>query len=84
MKQALNQKAFALSAGIMWGVGCFFMAIIAMYANGWAQGWMDLISSVYIGYDATWGGAITGALWGFVDFFIGGWLFAWLYNYFNR
>ena len=84
MKQTLNVKAMGLAAGFWWGVGCFLLALAALYGNGWGQGLVDAIGSFYIGYAATWGGAVTGLIWGFIDGFICGSIFSWLYNYFNK
>jgi len=43
-----------------------------------------MISSLYIGYAATLLGSIIGAIWAFVDGFIGGVIVAWLYNAFQK
>ena len=74
----LNVKAFSLACGILWAAGTFVLGILAM--NGYAQAFVTLIGSGYLGFDATIQGALIGAVWGFVDAFIGGWIFAWLYN----
>ena len=76
----LNAKAFALSAAIIWGVACFLMGLGAAY--GYGTGFEKLFSTIYIGYSTTFGGSIIGGIWGFVDAFIGGYIFAWLYNKF--
>ncbi len=76
----LNPKAFALAAGILWGVACFVIGLMAAYGYGTA--FETLFSSVYIGYSSTLGGSVIGAIWGFVDAFIGGYILAWLYNKF--
>jgi hypothetical protein len=44
---------------------------------------VDFIASVYLGYSLSFGGIITGMVWGFFDAAIGGFVFAWLYNKFN-
>lgn len=74
----LNVKAFALACGILWAVATFVLGVLAM--NGYAQAFVTLIGSGYLGFNATIQGALIGAVWGFVDAFIGGWAFAWLYN----
>lgn len=71
-------KAFALSCGILWALAMFLLGIIAI--NGYAEPFVTLFSSGYIGYDASAIGALKGAAWGFVDAFIGGWILATLYN----
>jgi hypothetical protein len=77
----LNPKAFALAAGILWGVACLIMGLAASY--GYGTGFEKLFSTIYIGYSTTLGGSIIGGIWGFVDAFIGGYIFAWLYNKFS-
>ena len=72
----LNVKAFALAAGVLWGVSCFILGLMAAYGYGTA--FEKLFSSLYIGYSSTFGGSIIGGIWGFVDAFIGGYIFAWL------
>jgi len=76
----LNCKAFALAAGILWGVVCLLMGFAAAY--GYGTGFEKLFSTIYIGYSTTFGGSIIGGIWGFVDAFIGAYIFAWLYNKF--
>ncbi|MBL7198475.1 MAG: bacteriophage holin [Candidatus Omnitrophica bacterium] len=79
----LNVKAFGLAVGIVWGVGMFVLGIIAM-AFGWGDRFVEILSSLYIGYKATFLGSIVGAVWGFIDAGIGGIIVAWLYNKFAK
>ncbi|MBW2986284.1 bacteriophage holin [Candidatus Woesearchaeota archaeon] len=76
----LNPKAFALAAGIIWGLACLIMGLAA--AKGYGTGFEKLFSTIYIGYSTTISGSIIGGIWGFVDAFIGGYIFVWLYNKF--
>jgi len=78
MANKLDAKAFGLAGGILWAAVCFLLGLSAM--SGWGAEWVTLLANIYKGYNATFGGAIIGALWGFVDAFIGLWIFAWLYN----
>lgn len=79
----LNVKAFGIACGITWGAGILIMGIVNMF-TGWGGIWVTLMGSVYLGYKATFLGAVTGALWGFVDAGIGGLVLAWLYNKFTK
>ena len=79
----LNVKAFGLAVGIVWGVGMFVLGIIAM-AFGYGDRFVEILSSLYIGYKATFLGSIVGAVWGFIDAGIGGIIVAWLYNKFAK
>lgn len=74
----LDAKAFGLSVGILTALGIFALGVFAM--NGYAEPFVTLISSGYIGYDATLVGSLIGAVWGFFDGLIGGWILAALYN----
>lgn len=68
-----------MAVGIVWGVSAFLLAILSMHFN-YGTPVVRLLSSVYIGYVSTFGGAFIGLLWGFVDGFVGGALIAWIYN----
>lgn len=46
----------------------------------WGTAFVELLSSLYIGYKATFLGSIIGATWGFIDAGIGGAIVGWLYN----
>jgi len=75
----LNIRAFALAAGILWGVGVASLVILSMYTPIASQ-WVALLGDGYIGVGSSWNGAVLGALWGFGDAAIGAAIFAWLYN----
>jgi hypothetical protein len=80
MGQKLNVGALALSFGILWGLSVLVLGWIAM--GGWGVRWVEVLSSLYIGYRATVVGAIIGAIWAFFDGLIGGFLIAVFYNAF--
>jgi len=75
----LNAKNFGLACGITWAFGAFVTALIAS-SNGYGSEFVSLLGTVYIGYEATLKGAIIGAIWGFIDAGIGGYVLAWIYN----
>lgn len=77
----LNVKAVALSAGIIWGLGLFFLTwwIIAFEGQ---TGEQTFIGMLYRGYNISAMGSLIGLVWGFADGLIGGFIFAWLYNRF--
>ncbi len=75
----LNIKAFALTCGIFWGIGLFVLTWWIITFSG-ATGETTLIGRVYLGYRISPVGSIIGLVWAFADGFIGGAVFAWLYN----
>ncbi len=75
----LDIKAFGLTAGILWGVAMIIIGVADIYTS-WADSFGAIMSSAYIGYSPTWVGSLIGGVWGFIDAFIGGIIFAWLYN----
>lgn len=79
----LDIKAFALTCGVLWSGAAFVLGLFA-FLFSWGVEWVDLLGKVYIGYKATFAGSFVGAVWAFVDGFIGGGIFAWLYNKFLK
>lgn len=71
-----------VAIGIVWAISCFVAGITAIF--GWGNTLVEVIGSFYIGYEPTFGGAILGAIWGFVDGFIGGALIAFFYDLVTR
>ncbi len=74
----LNIKAFAVALGITWAIGAVLLAWMAAF--GWGEYLVDVISSVYIGYKATFIGSIIGGLWAFFDAGVTGAIIAFIYN----
>ena len=69
----LHSVAFGMAMGVLWAFSMFLMGMLAMFGN-WGVPFVELFSSFYIGYSATFMGSIIGAVWGFADGFIGGFL----------
>jgi len=78
-KLKLNVRAFALTCGIIWGVGLFLLTWWIILFEG-ATGEPTLIGLVYRGFTVSPVGSIIGFFWAMVDGLIGGAIFAWLYN----
>ena len=74
-------KAFALTCGVFWGFTILF-ATVWLLLFGFEGQLMQQLDHFYFGYSVSWGGAVIGGIWGFFDGFIGGFVFAWLYNRF--
>ena len=75
----LNIKAFALSCGVIWGLGFFLLTWWIIAFDG-ASGEPTLIGRVYRGYSISRQGSLIGMGWALADGLIGGAIFAWLYN----
>lgn len=75
----LNVKAFALSTGLLWGVSVFMMTWWLIYREG-TTGEPIFLERFYLGFDITPLGSVIGLIWALPDGFIGGAVFAWLYN----
>lgn len=75
----LNAKALALASGILWGLGMALLTALSMM-NGYAGQFLNLMAGVYPGYTISGIGIVVGAIYGFLDGFIGCYIFAWLYN----
>jgi hypothetical protein len=75
----LNVKAFGLSCGLVWGLGLFLLTwwIILFEGNNVQS---VFLSSVYQGYTISPVGSLIGLVWAAVDGWVGGLIFAWLYN----
>ncbi len=79
----LNPLGLALTSGILWGLCMLVMTLANLVSPSYGQQFLQLMSSVYPGYHATRsiGEVVVGTLYGAVDGFIGGAVFAWLYNH---
>jgi hypothetical protein len=78
----LNPRAFALSAGILWGLSVFVITIWLVII-GSAGTTLALLHKFYLGYSVSIAGAFIGLIWGFIDGLIVGFIFAWIYNLFT-
>ncbi len=75
----MSIRSIALTAGIF-GAATMFLIAWWLILNGNAEGPTTLLERMYIGYSFTPLGSVIGAIWGFVDFAIGGAIAAWLYQ----
>jgi tetrahydromethanopterin S-methyltransferase subunit C len=74
----LRSRAFGLAIGIVWGLAVFVSTIWDV-AVGMGKT-MALLGVFYPGYSVSYGGAVIGLIWGFVNGFLFGATVAWLYN----
>lgn len=75
----LDVKALGLTLAIVWGASMLIMGLVAMGTN-YGVVFVNVLSTMYLGYRPTIAGSIIGAIWGFVDAGIAGVIIAWLYN----
>lgn len=75
----LDLRAFALTAGVMWGFGLCALTWWVIMFDG-VTGEPTIIGRLYRGYTISPAGSLIGLAWGFADGLIGGAVFAWLYN----
>ena len=78
-KHQLNPKKVGLALGYTAVIYILILTICTAISNrGIAI--VNLLSSLYVGYRISFWGAIVGMAWAFVDWFIGGFIFALIYN----
>ena len=75
----LSVKGLALAAGIIWGLGLFFITWWIILFDG-SSTKETFIGMIYRGYNITPLGSLIGLIWAFPDGLIGGAIFAWIYN----
>ena len=76
----LDVRAFAITCSLIWGFGLFFLTWWIIMFDG-PTGEVTLIGHLYRGYSISPMGSVIGLLWALVDGFVGGAIFAWLYNW---
>jgi hypothetical protein len=78
----LNVKAFCLTTGILWAAAVLLVGIANLIWSGYGGAFLQLIASIYPGYDATrsFGAVIVGTLYALLDGFVLGLVFALVYN----
>jgi hypothetical protein len=76
--ERLNIRALAVGVGVSWAVCMLFAGWASIF--GWCKEFVQIMSSIYVGFTSTFLGGIIGAIWGFVDGAIGGAIIAFVYN----
>ncbi|MFB6141802.1 MAG: bacteriophage holin [Halorientalis sp.] len=77
----LDARALGRAAGLLWAAAVVALGLLAR--SGWGDQWRDLLADSYPGYDSSPRGLAIGAVWAFVDGFVGGSLLGLLYNAFS-
>lgn len=75
----LNARRLGIAGGILWGISMFFMTWASIL---WDYGtpFLELMNTIYPGYEISPIGSVIGIGYGFLDAFIGLFVLAWLYN----
>jgi len=82
----LSLKAMTIAIGLLCGGCIFFFGIINLAAPSYGMEVLKLASSIYPGFHAsrTFVDVLVGTGYAIVDGAIGGFLIAWLYNFFVK
>ncbi len=82
----LSIKAMAITFGLLWGAAMLIVSTINMFSPDYAKDFLNIVASVYPGYEAGEGlkSVIIGTLYAVFDAAIGGAIFAWVYNFFVK
>jgi hypothetical protein len=75
----LDIKAFAVTCALVWGSGVLVGTWWIILLDG-SQDTAPMLGDLYRGYTLTPLGSLIGLTWALADGFIGGAIFAWLYN----
>ncbi|MEM8629041.1 MAG: hypothetical protein AAGF04_03090 [Chlamydiota bacterium] len=75
----IDVKCLMLAVGFGWSVACIIFGITSMI--DWGTDFVDVMSSIYIGYRPGIVGAIIGGIWGFGGGAVYGFLIGSCYNY---
>jgi hypothetical protein len=78
----LNTVAMAVAFAILWGAGVLLVGIANMISPSYGQAFLQLCASIYPGYHPGTGvgSVLIGTIYAFIDGFVGGAIFGWLYN----
>lgn len=78
----LSTKGLAIACGLLWGGCILFVGLIHLARPEYGTQFLEGMSSVYPWFHGarSAGDAVVGTLEGLVDGFMGGAVFAWLYN----
>ena len=79
MNHKLSALHLGVALGLTWAIGVVVLGL-SSWLFSWGGEMAQILASIYHGYAPTVMGLLWGALWAFVDGFIGGLLIAWIYN----
>lgn len=68
-----------MTGGLIWGA-TLFLTTIAYIVFGYGKAFLDIWVSIYPGYTLTAMGSVVGAIYGFVDMYVGVYIVYWVYK----
>lgn len=74
----LSIKGLIFGFAWTWGLCMLFCGWTSMF--GWGNAFVEMMASIYIGYDASFWGGVIGGLWGLLDGGLFGLIFGLIYN----
>lgn len=79
-------RSLALASGILWGGMFLGVGLLNQLGGDYGAHLLDFANSIYPGYGgpAGFGSVLVVTLYGLVDGAVGGAIFAWLYNQFQK
>jgi hypothetical protein len=80
VEKQIDVKKLAISAGLVWGSGVFFAGLLGAATGTFALEFINSLGSLYLGYSATYTGAVIGGVWALLDGAIAGALLGFIYN----
>ncbi len=76
----LSACALGFALGITWALAVLVLGVLAWKLK-FGEHWVELFSSIYVGFAATPIGVVIGILWAFVEGYISGFVIAVVYNF---
>jgi hypothetical protein len=82
----LSVRSLAIVSALLWGGGILFVSLINLAAPSYGTALLQCVSSVYPGFhnSRTLLDVLVGTIYALFDGAVGGALFGWLYNFFNK
>ena len=75
----LNPLRLGIAGGILWALGMALTTLLSLWF-GYGTFFLGTMASIYPGYEISIPGVVVGALYGFIDAFVGLYILGWIYN----
>jgi hypothetical protein len=74
----IDARRLSLAGGILWGLVMFVITLVSL-PTGYAAEFLKMMGSIYPGYHVSIAGSFVGLVYGFVDGYVGLYLFVLVY-----